>query len=156
MPALLLSLVALFTISADSLAPGDHNGDQDKPYYNLTLTVPGVSHDNKNAFYPEVQIAEEQAQRIIEYLATEGFLDQADDLKPRAVEKFPASPMPGYSMNVTTEQIIFSGDLGWKMPMLNRMERLRKIMDGEAAKQMDFLLGRMAGHRTEWEKERQQ
>jgi hypothetical protein len=72
------------------------------------------------------------------------------------VKKSPASTMPGYSMKVTTEQITFLGDLGWKMPMFNRIERLRKVMDGDAATQMDLLLGRMAGHRTEWEKERQQ
>jgi hypothetical protein len=58
----------------------EYNGDQDKPYYSLTLTVPCVAHDSKSAFYPQVQITEEQAQRIIEYLATEGFLDQTTTL----------------------------------------------------------------------------
>jgi hypothetical protein len=134
----------------------EYNGDQDKPYYNLTLTVPSVAHDRKNAFCPQVQITEEQAKRIIDHLATDGFLDQADDLKPGVVKKSPAPTMPGYTMKVATEQIIFLGDLGWGMPMLNRMERLRKVLDGDAATQMGLLLGRMAGHRTEWEKGRQQ
>lgn len=126
----------------------EYNGSQDKPYYNLTLTVPSVAHDRKNAFHPQVQITEEQAKRIIEYLATEGFLDQADDLKPGTVKEFPAPTMPGYTMKVTTEQIIFLGDLGWGMPMLNRMERLQRVLGYYAATPMDLLVGRI-GHRNE-------
>jgi hypothetical protein len=134
----------------------EYNGDQDKPYYNLTLTVPSVAHDRKNAFHPQSQITEEQAKRIIEYLAADGFLDQADDLKPGVIKKSPAPTMPGYTMKAATEQIILIGDLGWGMPMLKRIERLREVLDGDAAAQMDLFLGRMAGHRRDWEKERQQ
>ncbi len=130
----------------------EYNGSQDKPYYNLTLSVPGIAYDRKNAFYPQVRITEEQAQRVIDYLANEGLLDQADDLKPGAVKKYPAPTMPGYTIRLTTDQIVFLGDIGWGLPMLRRLDGLRKVLDGDAAKQMDLLLGRLAGHRKEWEK----
>ena len=42
--------------------------------------------------------------------------------------------------------------LGWEMPLLKRLDGLRGVLDGGAAEAMDLLLGRMSGHRREWEK----
>jgi hypothetical protein len=131
----------------------DYNGEQDKPYYNVILSVPGIAYDRKNAFYPQVQITEEQAKKVIDYWATAGVLDRADDLKPGAVKKYPAPTMPGYTIRFTTDKIVFLGDLGWGRPMLKRLDEFRKVLDGDAATQMDFLLTRLSGHRREWEKE---
>ena len=61
--------------------------------------------------------------------------------------------MPGYTLRLTTDQVVFLGDLGWGMPMLKRLDGLRKVLGGEAASEMDLLLGRLAGHRREWEKD---
>ena len=66
--------------------------------------------------------------------------------------KYPDPKMPGYTMQVDVGQVVFYDDLGWGLPMLKRLDGLRKVLDGDAATQMDFLLGRLAGHRREWEK----
>lgn len=130
----------------------EYHGEQGKPYYKLTLSVGGIAHDGDIAFDPKVPITEEQAQKIIDCLATGGFLDRADERKPGDVKKHPAPTMPGYTMKVDAGQVVFYDDLGWGLPMLQRLGSLRKVLDGDAATQMDFLLGRLEGHRKEWEK----
>ena len=57
--------------------------------------------------------------------------------------------MPGYTLKVGN----FHEDLGWGLPMLKRLDGLRKVLDGDAAKEMDLLLGRLSGLRKQWEKE---
>ena len=136
----------------------DYNGESDKPYYSLTLSVPGLPPmdkgftTRKEPFSPQVQITEEQAKKVIDYLAAEGFLDRADERKPGALIAYPAPKMPGYTMKVDAGQVVFYDDLGWGLPMLKRLDGLRKVLDGDAATQMDLLLGRLSGHRREWEK----
>jgi hypothetical protein len=44
-------------------------------------------------------------------------------------------------------------NLGWGLPLLRRLDGLRKVLDGDAAKGMDTLLGRLSGLRAQWEKE---
>ena len=131
----------------------EYNGEEDKPFYRLTLSVPSIDVDRKKPFSPQVQITEEQAKKVIDHLAAEGFLDQADELKPGSVKKHPTPAMTGYRLRLTTEQIVFLGNLGWGMPMLKRLDGLRKVLDGDAARQMDFLLGRLNGYREQWVKE---
>ena len=43
--------------------------------------------------------------------------------------------------------------LGWGLPLLSRLDGLRGVLDGDAAKAMDLLLGRLSGHRKEWERQ---
>ena len=130
----------------------DYNGQERKPFYRFTLSVPPVGDNPKEPFSPQVQVTEEQAKKVIDFLAADGFLDQADDLEPGAIKKHPAPTMPGYTMKVDTAQVVFCDDLGWGLAMLKRLDGLRKVLDGDAAKQMDFILGRLAGHRKGWEK----
>ena len=128
----------------------EYNGNQDKPYYNLTLSVPPTGYDRSNPFYRLVQINETQAIKIIDYLAAEGLLDHAVDLRGNKV--LPPA-MPGYILTVATTEHQLRQDLGWEMQMLKRLDELRKVLEGDAAKEMDVLLGRLAGHRREWEKD---
>lgn len=125
-----------------------YNGDEDKPFYRLTLKVGAV--EQSGPFQRLVSITEEQATKIIDHLATEGFLDEAFDL--RAKTKQPPPTSPGYVMMASIQGIGFQQDLGWGLPMLKRLDGLRTVLDGDAAKEMDFLLGRLTGLRKEWEK----
>jgi hypothetical protein len=59
-----------------------YHGDQDKPYYRLTLSVPVVPQLAIDPFHPIVQITEEEAVKVIGQLAVEGFLDQAKEKAP--------------------------------------------------------------------------
>ncbi len=123
----------------------------DKPYYNLTLSVGDVAKV-KNAFHPQVQITEAQAQKIIDRLAAEGFLGEATELDPAELKKFPPQTSH-YGMSVANGKAIFYENFGWGAAMVLRLDHLRKALDGDAAKAMDLLLGRLQGHRKEWERE---
>ena len=68
----------------------EYHGDQDKPYYNLTLSVPGIAYDRKPAFHPQVHISEDQATKIIDYLATAGL--SGSGRRPEAGRKIPPRP----------------------------------------------------------------
>ncbi|MGD0899574.1 MAG: hypothetical protein ABR915_17225 [Thermoguttaceae bacterium] len=125
----------------------NYNGDEDKPFYRLILSVPPIGYDRNNPFYRLAQLSEEQASKIIDHLAQDGFLEKAAD--QRSKQKRPPPTMPGYTLTVGD----FHQDLGWGLPMLKRLDGLRKVLDGDAAKGMDFLLGRLSGLRQQWEKE---
>ncbi len=57
-----------------------------------------------------------------------------------------ASPTaPGY----TLEAGRFYEDLGWGLPMFKRLDGLREALNGEPAKEMDLLLGRLTGLRAQ-------
>jgi hypothetical protein len=130
-----------------------YHGEQDKPYYRLLLSVPGISVRRTSPFDLHAQIDEVQAGKIIDHLATEGFLDQAIDA---AFKEIPAPPTPCYTMIVSSggeaHRHEFYAVLGWGLPMLKRLDGLRAVSDADATKQMDVLLGRLSGLRREWEK----
>lgn len=84
-------------------------------------------------------------------LAADGFLEGAHNLQVK-VERPPLT-MPSYTLTVRTEDVALREDLSWGMPMLRRLGGLRKVLEGEAAKEMDLLLGRLSGLRAQWEKE---
>jgi hypothetical protein len=124
-----------------------YHGDEDKPFYRLTLTVQAIAKAENNPFYRFVQISEDQAKKIIDHLATDGFLRGADDpIRDEYYELLPPTK-PGYTMTVSG----FYQDLGWGLPLLKRLDGLRKALDGQAAKDMDLLLGRLSGLREHWE-----
>ena len=120
----------------------NYNGDEDKPFYRLTLRVGAV--EQSGPFQRLVSITEEQAGKIIDQLAGDGFLARAADKQKR-----PQPTMPGYTRTVGN----FTEDLGWGLPMLKRLDGLRKVLEGDAAKEMDLLLGRLSGFRKLWENE---
>jgi len=126
-----------------------YNGPEDKPFYRLTLSVPPVAKAEDKPFYRNTQISEEQAKKIIDHLATDGFLGGADDLMRDEYYVLPPPTKPGYTMRVGG----LSQDLGWGLPLLKRLDGLRKVLDGQAAKGMDSLLGRLSGLRKQWMKE---
>lgn len=127
-----------------------YHGDQDKPYYRLTLSVPVVSQLAIDPFCPIVQITEEEAVKVIDQLAVEGFLDQAKEKAPGQV----ADKGPCYTLSVRArdkaEAVQYSENLGWGLPMYRRLESVRAVLPGTAAKSMDLVLARLEGHRQEW------
>jgi len=128
-----------------------YNGEQDKPYYHLSLKVLGT--DQASIFHLASQISEEQATAIIDQLALDGFLDNA----VQGPFKQPVTPPngPHYVMTVkllNPSNLVFQERLTWDIKMLHRFDELRKLLKDDAARDMDFLLGRMAGHRRQWEK----
>ena len=94
-----------------------------------------------------VQITKDQAEKIVDHLATEGFLDQAR----RSGRNTVSYRRPGYVLWVRAEGLNLYESLGWDLKMLRRLEALRKILDGDAAKAMDKLLASVEPQRKLWE-----
>ena len=122
-------------------------GDQAKNYDSLVLSVP-VRRYLLPRNLRVADISEEQAKKIIDYLATEGFLDQAHE----GMQNLPPTPKPdSYSLVVRANGqgkfIVMEETFGWGKPMLTRLDGLRKVLDGDAAKEMDVLLGKLSEQR---------
>jgi hypothetical protein len=126
-------------------------GEQDKPYYGLTLSVPVVPQLTIDPVHPVVQITEEEAVKLISHLAADGFLEQAKDELPA---KPPAGPC--YTLTVRASgkagPVVYYEDLGWGAPMLKRLDGIRGALIGKAGEATNSLLARLAGHRKEWSK----
>ena len=128
-------------------------GPQDKPYYWLFLSVPPIPPTKSTAFHLKSPLTEDEAQQLIAYLATDGFLERAEDLSGN-----PARPIregSGYVLTVRVEPkegafFTLSEDLGWGLEMLRRLDALRKVLPARSAGLMDTLLARLEGHRREW------
>jgi hypothetical protein len=132
----------------------DYHGDQDKPFYGLTLSVQKPAGDDP--VHPALTITPQQARKIITQLSADGFLSRAAELPQN--QKPPSTPKgPCYTLRVACEDQAgrheFIEDLGWGLPMLKRLDGLRGVLDDDAAKPMDTLLGRLSGHRKQWERE---
>ncbi|MFI5380219.1 MAG: M56 family metallopeptidase, partial [Tepidisphaerales bacterium] len=127
-----------------------YHGNQDKPYYGLRLSVEQLASDNP--FEPAVTITPQQAEKIIAYLAIEGYLDQALDLNRDRSPSPPPKPYYSLIVQVNKGAVGFEEWLAWDLKMLHRLDGLRQVLDGDAARNMDLLLGRLSGQRREWEK----
>jgi hypothetical protein len=126
-----------------------YHGPQDKPYYNLTLSVLPVPQLATSRFNQIIQIKKDQAAKIIDFLAENGFLDQATD--PR-VDGTRSPTAPGYNLRVTAKEVVWHAELGWNLAMLKRLDGFHAVLDGEAKQAMGLLIGRLSGHRRQWEK----
>lgn len=131
----------------------NYSGQEDKPFYRLIVSVPVVDPLASNPFHRIVQVNETEAIRIIDHLARDGFLDQSVDPRNRA-ELSPPSKL-GYSLKVATGNISLDEDLGWDLPMLQRLDGLRDALPDTATKNMEFVLTRLSGLRKQWEAEQQ-
>lgn len=131
----------------------NYSGQEDKPFYRLSVSVPVIAQLATNPFHRIVQVKDDEAIRIIDHLARNGFLDQAVDLRDKT-ERPPPS-MPGYSCKVVAGDLLLNEDLGWGLPMLQRLDGLRDVLPDTATKDMEFLLNRLSGLRKQWEAEQQ-
>jgi len=131
-----------------------HYGVSDKSLYSLTLTVPWFSRTIEPPFHPLVIIDAEAARKIIGYLAESGALDKAQEGELINSDRAPTTAWYVLNVQVTRKygpKLVYQESLGWGLPMLNRLEGLRKVLEGDAAKAMDRLLSRLSGYRRQWE-----
>ncbi|MGA2618050.1 MAG: hypothetical protein ABSF26_10605 [Thermoguttaceae bacterium] len=138
----------------------NYHGDEDKPFYRLWLRVGAV--EQSGPFQRLVSITEEQASKIIDHLAADGFLSQAKQWNSLWNTPLKFAKPQGYVLTVSgfadgqrrsRGDLFWYEELGWDLPMLKRLDGLRKVLGGDAAKDMDLLLGRLSGLRAQWEKE---
>lgn len=129
----------------------NYHGEQDKPFYGLIVSVPPVALYPNRPFLRIMFVKEDEAIRIIDHLARNGFFDHAIDLRSNI--KIPAPSMPGYSMKRIAGDISLYEDLAWGLPMIHRLDALREVLPDNGMKEMDLLLGRLSGLRAQWEAE---
>ena len=141
-------LATLFKDSAEKFTLNiRYFGKQDKPYYQLTIRVPSV-RDRRKPFWPAAQVSQAGARKIIDHLAADGFFDRAIDIS-RARMRPPVGPAYTFWLSGAKGVQLYE-HIGWKTPMLKRLDALAKRLDGDAGKKMALLLGRLSGHRKTW------
>jgi hypothetical protein len=134
----------------------EYHGDQDKPFYGLTLSLQKVAGDDP--FHPGVTITPKQAGKIIAQLSADGFLPRAADAQNEKAAQPQRPAGPCYTLRVACDDKAgrheYREDLGWDLAMLKRLDGVRGVLDEDAAaKPMDTLLGRLTGQRKRWERE---
>ena len=125
-------------------------GQQDKPYYHLLLSVPALpGNERDNPFHQQARITEAQAAKIIEFLNKDGFLTTALDGNRNKIPVPPKDPYYSLTVGVANggNPILFEEWLTFRPLLFQRLDGLQKLLDGEAAKGMDFLITRLSGHR---------
>ncbi len=143
-------------------------GDQDKPFYQITYHLGDFDAGaGGNPFERVTKLDREAMHKLLEALAKDGFIAAARDITTKDIK-----PTIGYSLTIIATKKgagdkfkalgwqAIKGDghvelyqpFGWDLKMIERLEGLRPALSGEAAKDMDFLLGRLSGLKREWQK----
>jgi hypothetical protein len=130
-------------------------GPQRKPFYNLTLSVPPVPQAAAEPFHPIVQIDEKEAEKIIQALVVDGFLDRAENDGAEDIT-LRAPKGPTYVLTIVAEspqfgRLSFHEDLGWKLAMLTRLDALKPALGDKSQAALDVLLTRLSGLRRQWQ-----
>lgn len=124
-------------------------GEQDKPFYGMTVSVKPMLRDGVRTFWEEAIIDPATAKKIVESLAESGVLGRAEDTSMRRKER-PEPAGPCYVMSISGAGMTFEADLGWGKPLALELFRLRGLLGGEAGRKMDILLVRLSGFIKEW------
>ena len=143
-------------------------GEQDKPFYQITYHLgdfDGGAGDN--SFDRVTKLDRDAMLKLLDALAKDGFIAVARDISTKDIK-----PTLGYSLTLTAKQTdgaaefkrlgwqAIKGDghvelyqpFGWDLKMIERLEGLQPALSGSAAKDMEFLLGRLSGLKREWQK----
>jgi hypothetical protein len=123
-----------------------YHGPEDKPFSWLTLCRRMQPRTAVYQFELTGIIDKDVALKVIDWLETSGALGHAYD--PRLVDA--ELPGPCYRADFTVGKVLLRHNLGWELPMAQELTRLRGLLTGDAAKQMDVLMGRLSGYIKEW------
>jgi beta-lactamase regulating signal transducer with metallopeptidase domain len=145
-----------------------YDGGRSSKHVNLTLNVAGAKQDDNGSPFggfrhtkedearTNVQIDEQLAAKIIDHLATRGFLDRARNTFGHRMEPY---GFPGVTMSVTgPAKTEYFEELNWGLPMLKRLEALHAVLRNSGAAEgaiSDFLaplkkLGATVELGTDW------
>jgi hypothetical protein len=124
----------------------DYCDERRSPLRSLELTV-GRAVGRLGSLWLAEQISRQDAERLVEHLADDGFLVRSVDALTRG-DRPPGPgdrpPGPEYRLSVEggheTEYHCYFEDLGWGPEMYARLKGLRGALTGPAANAMDKLL----------------
>ncbi|QDU25677.1 hypothetical protein ETAA8_07470 [Anatilimnocola aggregata] len=143
-------------------------GDQDKPFYQFTFHLGDFAAGADNNPFDRVTKLDRDAMlTFIDALAKDGFIAAARDISTKDIK-----PTVGYNLTLTAKKTggaadfkrlgwqAIKGDghvelyqaLGWDLKMIERLESWQPALNGAAAKDMEFVLGRLSGLKREWQK----
>lgn len=132
-----------FVLCCNNQAPGEK-----KEYGELRMSIRPFVYKSPTPAIHLVRLSPAQAKKLIEYLATEGFLHQAVEAgKQEVPDRVPSEFW--YTLQVSTEGILLHEDLGWGPGLLKRLAGLREALaadssDGEASRAMDAILSELS------------
>lgn len=144
-------------------------GDQDKPFYQVSYVYGEPVVAFANSFDRATEVERDAMHKLLDALAKDGFLAAANDISTKDIKA-----KVGYSLTITAKKKdggeafkrlgwqSIKGDghvelyqpLGWDLRMIERLEAIQPALEGAAAKDMQFLLGRLTGLKAQWQKER--
>ncbi len=131
--------------------PGDNPNQSgvETPFRSLIIHTTLMRYDLPGS-WSAVSISEDQAARIVDHLQVDGSLADAlpftDDRPP------PDLDGPAYSLTVKgPENLVLYKPLGWGLTVLDFLERLRTVLDGDAAETLDRLMAVLGPQRQQWE-----
>ena len=131
-------------------------GDQDKPFYWLTLCRRMRATSAVYQFELTGVMDKDTTLKVIDWLADSGILGEAGEATPqtRILEKGPC-----YVATLTGGKKTLIYNFGWGADLAKRLAALRALLKGDpvekkndpsAAKQMDTFIGRLSGFWKEW------
>jgi len=133
----------------------EYHGEEDKPYLSLLLEGPTTPPRGPLPVgWTEARLSKDQVLKLIEHLRTEGFLKNAVNIAGKGVDR---PKGPAYTLTVGCpslrgpENSKLHEVLGWDLEMIQRLDAMAAVLDGDAAQEMKELLNRLAWNRKEWE-----
>ena len=95
------------------------------------------------------RISKAQAVKLIDHLAAEGFLASSRNIVDTKADEI-TGPCCVLSVG-GPPNVLLEENMGWNLTMLNRLDALRKVLDGAAGKAMDEVLKQLEPQRKKWQ-----
>lgn len=132
----------------------EYHGPAKSSYVNLRLyDGPSTSGTPLPAPWLPLRPGRKQVAAILRFLAEDGFLDAAEDIRGGTtgpVTRLSEPPDgPCYVMVIPCGEEVLYHNLGWDREMFERLDRLRRVLKGDPAEAMDELLDRLEIHRKD-------
>jgi len=132
-----------------SVELGRSGPPSEKTYDSLKMSVRPFSYQNPSPTVHLVRLSEAQAKKLIEYLATEGFLQHALEIgKQEISDRERQTHTHRYILQVSTANLQptedlglkLHEDLGWGPGLVKRLEGLRGALNEDGARAIDAIL----------------
>lgn len=126
-------------------------GYMEDPSWEMRLSVQPFMYTSNDPNVCLARITQTQAKKLIDHLAAEGYLNQAVEPDKQKIPQ-PDFSQKIYCLQVRTQNLSLHEDLGWGPATLKRLDGLRAVLSGDAAKAMDVLLAKPAEDWKKWER----
>jgi hypothetical protein len=125
----------------------------EKTYDEVRMSVQPFRYQSPSPTVHLVRLSEAEAKKLIEYLATEGFLQHALEIgKQEISDRERQTHSSRYILQVSTSNLQKNADLGlklhedlgWGPGLVKRLEGLRGVLNEEGARAIDAILSKLS------------